>query len=152
MRGRLIKRLTEEIVGCRGACPACYGLRDRPGYSYCRECHNRKARTSRRSYRNLSPDERAKANARSYANTYQRRGFIVPRKCGEHPEKHHEDYTFPLAFKWIDRSERRRLHADGRGTMPPPRVRDEVDEAIHRVMLASLHRVKAARDDIEGMG
>lgn len=49
-----------------------------------------------------------KANARAYANTYQRRGKLIPQPCCicgsmEGLEKHHEDYTKPLNVIWYCR-------------------------------------------------
>lgn len=47
-----------------------------------------------------------KANARAYANVYQRRGKLVPKPCevcGDEAQKHHEDYSKPLQVMWLCR-------------------------------------------------
>lgn len=52
--------------------------------------------------------QKDRANARSYANCYQRRGILVPKpceRCGttDRVEKHHEDYSKPLQVRWMCR-------------------------------------------------
>lgn len=73
--------------------------------SYCNECHADYMRPRQRAHAGLSAEERMKANARSYANVYQRRGVLQPRPCescgGPHAEKHHEDYRRPLEVEWL---------------------------------------------------
>lgn len=74
---------------------------------YCRSCQNEYARSYRYKYKMLSIEQKTKANARSYANTYQRRGKIdisLCVVCGSQAEKHHEDYSKPLAIVWLCRT------------------------------------------------
>lgn len=55
----------------------------------------------------LEGEARVKANARSYANVYQRRGKLRKERCfncgDERTEKHHEDYSQPLQVAWLCR-------------------------------------------------
>jgi hypothetical protein len=64
-------------------------------------------RENRPRHSELPDDQRRKANARAYANVYQRRGILKPEpcvKCGsDKAEKHHDDYSQPLAVTWICR-------------------------------------------------
>lgn len=89
-------------------CVKC-GVNERrsPQQCYCRACHAAWMRAHRPTHSHLSPEERARANARSYANVYQRRGKLIPRPClvcGKEPaQKHHEDYERPLQVEWICR-------------------------------------------------
>lgn len=64
-------------------------------------------RENRPKHSDLSDVERRKANCRSYANVYQRRGKLKKEpceKCGvDHAEKHHDDYARPLDVRWMCR-------------------------------------------------
>lgn len=75
--------------------------------SYCHSCHASNMRRTRPKYSELTNEQRLKANARAYANVYQRRGQLAQRPCEEcgsaHAEKHHEDYTRPLYVHWLCR-------------------------------------------------
>lgn len=54
----------------------------------------------------LTPQQRKKDNARSYAGVYKRRGRLVPETCicGETDvEMHHEDYDRPIDVTWLCR-------------------------------------------------
>jgi hypothetical protein len=55
----------------------------------------------------LNQAQRRKANARSYAGTYLRRGKLqrsVCEGCGAVAEMHHDDYDKPLEVRWLCRS------------------------------------------------
>lgn len=86
-------------------CSRCGGVRDRPSAPYCRECRAAYARENRPKHSELSPEQRAKANARSTANVAQTRGQLVKQpceKCGEaDTQKHHDDYSKPLEVRWL---------------------------------------------------
>jgi len=83
--------------------------------SYCHECHARHMRDTRPKHTKLSKTQRRRANARAYANTYQRRGKLAPmpcEKCGiEETVKHHDDYRKPLAVRWFCRPCHRAHHS-----------------------------------------
>ena len=85
--------------------------------SYCLDCHNKWMRENRPKYRDLPPQVRAKANARAYANAYQRRGKLLPQPCGKcgdpDTQKHHEDYSKPLDVKWFCKRCHMELHWEG---------------------------------------
>jgi hypothetical protein len=53
----------------------------------------------------LNDEQRFKANARSYANAYQRRGLVKKEPCmlcgSENSQKHHPDYSKPLFIIWL---------------------------------------------------
>lgn len=71
-------------------------------------------KASKRSRAMLSPEQRAKDNARSYAGVYKRRGVLVPKPCEEcgepDSEMHHPDYSKPLEVVWLCRPCHHALH------------------------------------------
>ena len=89
-------------------CSKCHNP-PRPGQAYCRFHHAesirlwRAKRGGRSNY--LSPQARAKANARSYAKVYLKRGKLTKSpcaNCGNHTtEMHHPDYSRPLHIVWL---------------------------------------------------
>lgn len=86
-------------------CPC--GSPARPGQRTCRPCHAAWMRRHRPKHRDLPGHARLKANARNYANSYQHRGQLIWWPCAgcgaTDPEKHHEDYAYPLAVQWFCR-------------------------------------------------
>lgn len=93
-------------------CSRCSQPRD-TGHVWCRACKAAWARTHRPKHSELPPAERIAANARSYANVYQRRGKLLRLEQCEHcggpnPEKHWSDYAQPLVVLWLCRPCRRR--------------------------------------------
>jgi hypothetical protein len=74
---------------------------------YCKLCHNEWMRDNRKKHSELSEEQKKKANARSYFNTYLNRGLISKECCSvcENPiaEGHHEDYNKPLDVVWLCR-------------------------------------------------
>ena len=95
-------------------CSKCRGQRDRPGQRYCRACHAEHMRLTRPKHRDLPEGARRAANARAYANTYQRRGKLAPapcERCGSLAvQKHHDDYGRPLQVRWLCRPCHLHLH------------------------------------------
>ena len=90
-----VSRLTKPCSRC--------GIEDPiHGQRYCRRCKNAYAREHRKP---LTPEARVKMRARSYANVYQRRGKLVPEPCkacgSMFVQKHHPDYSKPLAVEWL---------------------------------------------------
>lgn len=63
----------------------------------------------------LDSDQRRRANARSYASVYVRRGLLVKlpcENCGDnHVQMHHDDYDRPLDVRWLCRPCHLALHA-----------------------------------------
>ena len=76
-------------------------------YRYCLKCHAASMRKTRPKHSELCDEQRKKANARSYANVYLKRGYIIKKpceKCGSNDaEKHHEDYNKPTEITWLCR-------------------------------------------------
>jgi hypothetical protein len=96
-----------------GKCSRCCNP-PRAGQKYCTGCHAAYAREHRASYSKLTPEQRRRSNARSYANTYQRRGKLTPRPCevcgSRSAQKHHPDYSRPLFVRWLCRQHHLALH------------------------------------------
>jgi hypothetical protein len=88
-------------------CSACHARRDRGMQRYCKACHAAYMRENRPKHSELTPEQRMKANARSYAHVYRDRGKIDRKpceKCGsEDSQMHHEDYSRPLEVTWLCR-------------------------------------------------
>lgn len=73
--------------------------------SYCSQCHAAHMRVTRPKHSELTEEQRFKANARSYANTYQNRNLLIKQPCkicgDPNAQKHHEDYHKPLEIIWL---------------------------------------------------
>jgi hypothetical protein len=68
-------------------------------------------------YEEQSDSGRQKVNARAYANTHQKLGMLAPQPCEDcgaaNVEKHHEDYSKPLAVTWLCRRCHNKRHGIG---------------------------------------
>lgn len=67
----------------------------------------------------MTPEQRKKDNARSYANVYLRRGKIEEKPCKiagcrQKPQMHHPDYNNPTEIEWLCRQHHLELHAEER--------------------------------------
>lgn len=74
---------------------------------WCKSCRAEWMRMNRPKHSELNDIQRLKANARSTANVYLKRGKILRENCmcgdiGE--EMHHKDYSKPLDIIWLCRS------------------------------------------------
>ena len=67
----------------------------RQGQRYCNKCHAEYMRNNRPKHSELKEEQKKKANARSYLNTYIRRGKILRQPCevcsSPIAEGHHKD-------------------------------------------------------------
>ena len=93
-------------------CSECGERHQRKGQSYCNACHAAYMRGWRPAHP-LTPEQRMKDTARSYANVYRRRGNLVPEpcECGEEKvEMHHPDYQRPTHVQWMCRPCHLNLH------------------------------------------
>jgi hypothetical protein len=85
----------------------------------CGECHAAYQRSWRRGSV-LTPQQRAKANARRLARHAKARGDITqqPCACGSlNSQMHHDDYSKPLEVKWICRPCHMDIHYPGRQSL-----------------------------------
>lgn len=112
--GLAIFRGTNTIRSMKTTCSKCGQPNDRLPQRYCRSCHAAYARDHRPRHVDLPPEQRQRANARAYANVYQRRGKITPEPCSvcHDPvaQKHHDDYSKPLQVRWLCRKCHLTLH------------------------------------------
>lgn len=81
---------------------------------YCAECHAAWSRENRVRHSELTDDQRMRANARSYLNTYLRRGYITKNPCiicgSCEVQGHHENYNKPLEVVWLCKPHHRQYH------------------------------------------
>jgi len=81
---------------------------------YCKNCHNEHARKTRKKHKELTEEQKLKANCRSYLNTYLKRGKIKKEPCvicgDNNSEAHHNDYTKPLKVVWLCREHHLLFH------------------------------------------
>lgn len=97
-------------------CCKCKKNKKRAGQKYCNECHASYMRDNRPKHSELLPEQRLKANARSYLNTYLKRGKIKKKPCeicgDENVQAHHDDYTKPLEVRWLCNKHHKKYHQD----------------------------------------
>jgi hypothetical protein len=96
-------------------CSKCYVGIPIKGQRYCTDCHNAYMREWRKTHP-LTPEQKKKDRARSYAYVYFKRGKLnkVPcEKCGSpRSQMHHDDYDKPLDVEWLCRPCHMRLHKE----------------------------------------
>lgn len=98
-----------SLNGRKQECSKCGKIKEesRSRYAYCKSCHAEFMRKTRPIHSMLEPEAKKKANARSYANVYYRRGLLLRQpclNCGDlNSQKHHEDYDKPLDVTWLCR-------------------------------------------------
>ncbi len=89
----------------------------------CLKCHAAYMRANRTRHSDLIPKARQRANARSYANVYVRRGLLAKLPCescgSEDSQMHHEDYGKPLTVQWLCVSCHLQRHFDEDFVRPP---------------------------------
>jgi hypothetical protein len=77
---------------------------------YCTRCANAR----RGKYRSMGSEAKRRANARSYLNTYIKRGIVEKQPCSHcgatEAEAHHSDYSKPLEVTWLCRECHLKLH------------------------------------------
>lgn len=90
----------------------------------------------------LTGDARRRANARSYAKTYLRRGHLTRRPCqscgSDESQMHHADYDKPLEVTWLCRP----CHLAVHGIVPEPDD-DQVDDETDAELAAMAARLRA---------
>lgn len=103
--------------GIKIKCSKCGGSLelDRIGiHRWCRECHRKNARKNRKKHFELNPEQKKRANARSYANQYLKRGYINKMPCevcgNVNVQMHHDDYDKPTQVRWLCRKHHRAEH------------------------------------------
>lgn len=104
-----MKRYERQNGVLSRACSKCGDdLGDRYGVGrYCKKCHAGWMRKNRKSYKDLTDEQRQKVIARAYANVAIKRGKMKKQACldcaSAHSEMHHEDYSKPLEVIWLCR-------------------------------------------------
>jgi hypothetical protein len=95
-------------------CPRCYAERKPPGLKYCLACHAAQMREWRKTHP-LTPEQRIKMVARSYAHVYLKRGKLERKPCercgSPDSQMHHPDYSQPLWVEWLCRNHHLEVHA-----------------------------------------
>lgn len=102
------------------ACTRC-GEQHRRRHAWCSDCaaaYMREWRSTRPAY--PTEEARLRANARSYANVYLRRGLLTRGPCedcgvghdDEPVQMHHHDYSKPLDVTWLCAPCHRARHDD----------------------------------------
>ncbi len=95
-----------------GGCTFC-GAKRRRSSRYCGRHANQYNRGHRQKHRDLSPEQKLKARARAYLNTYLRKGRVEKKPCNcgvKRVQAHHHDYAFPLDVEWLCKKHHRERH------------------------------------------
>lgn len=75
---------------------------------YCWTCQAAYARAHRPKHRDLSEEQRKRANTRSYSNVLKARGEIVKQPCAHcgsaNSQMHHPDYSNARLVEWLCRA------------------------------------------------
>jgi len=101
------KRRKDECSSCRGNIEA---NRVASGQKFCKECQRiyQNAYRKKKNYLTIGKNTKAKHYARTYANTYLRRGKLKKMPCevcgDTEVEMHHSDYSKPLEVRWLCRN------------------------------------------------
>jgi len=99
-------------------CSRCLQRVARRGQRWCLACHAESMRRTRPKHGELDGERRKRANCRSYANEYLRRGKLKRQRCSvcgaARAQMHHEDYAEPLQVTWFCRTCHLALHAERR--------------------------------------
>lgn len=131
-------------------CSVCGTWHERLFSRYCNGCANRYMREWRKTHP-LTVEQRRKANARSMAKVYQKRGKLIPKPCevcgSLNVQKHHDDYSKPLEVRWLCRDHHHEHHSK---TVSPADTGDRVTERETEEGLNALPAVKDKR--MEGIG
>lgn len=94
-------------------CSKCRVVEAPEGSRYCLPCRNAFRREWRKTHP-MTPGQKKKDTARSYAGVYKRRGKLqrLPCECCGDPDSqmHHEDYDKPLDVVWLCRPCHLQLH------------------------------------------
>jgi hypothetical protein len=93
----------------------CGMSRDRAGQRYCKSCHAKYMRENRPKWKELTEEQKEKANCRSKAKTYQKRGKLAKGPCRvpgcmNPSQNHHPDYKNPLKILRYCRAHHLELH------------------------------------------
>lgn len=99
----------------------------RPEQGDCQSCHAASMRKFRSENR-MTPEQKRKANCRSYLTTYIRRGCVTRGPCAicgrlDTVEGHHEDYARPLWVVWLCRGHHLQVTKGWRECPPPVDLR-----------------------------
>lgn len=103
---RNTKRRKDECSSCRGVIES---NRVASNQKFCKECQRvylNEYRT-KKNYLTIGKNTKTKHYARTYANTYLKRGKLKKKPCevcgASEVEMHHEDYSKPLQVNWLCR-------------------------------------------------
>lgn len=100
-------------AGDENFCPRCGASPLSPMRYYCEPCTEEVRRLSAITYAELSLDAKRKATARAKAKMAVVRGKLTPcpcEVCGSKAEMHHDDYSKPLAVRWLCRTHHLQHH------------------------------------------